>query len=110
MADFDFSALMSGMCTGGSNPIKNIFDIVPTYDNVQMDLRFKAQYFIEKWDLDDARQLFKQIDKMMTNNKNLTFLGSKNLKDLLAAQSQMELVRGVKVQAINNNNTEGGAS
>ena len=38
----------------------------------------------------------------MGQNKNLTMLQSKNMQALLAAYTQTELVRGIKVQAINN--------
>lgn len=101
--DIDFQAIFSGMgSSGASNPIQAIFDILPTYDNVQMQLRFQAEFYINKYDLEDAREVFREIDKLMGQNKNLTMLQSKNLQALLASYTQTELVRGIKVQAINN--------
>ena len=106
--EIDFDSLFSGMAAQGvSNPIKAIHDILPTYDNVQMQLRFQAQYYIDKYELDDARGVFREIDKMMGQNKNLTLLGNKTLEALLSAYSQSELVRGIKVQAINSNTPPG---
>lgn len=105
--DIDFDRLFSGMAAGGSsNPIKAIHEILPTYDNVQMQLRFQAQYYINKWDLEDAREVFREIDHIMGENKNLTMLQSKNMQALLAAYTQTELVRGIKVQAVNNTTAE----
>ena len=101
--DIDFQALFSGMAASGdSNPIQAIHNILPTYDNVQMQLRFQAEYYINKYDLEDAREVFREIDKIMGQNKNLTMLQSKNMQALLAAYTQTELIRGIKVQAINN--------
>lgn len=108
MAEIDFDKLFSGMQGGtDSNPIESIYSILPTYDNVQMQIRAQAEYFIEKYDLEDARAMFAAIDKMMKRNKNLTFFGSQTMKALLASYTQTELVRGIKVQTVNSNGNDG---
>lgn len=110
MADFDLGALINSMGEGvAANPIESLFKMMPTYDNVQMQLRFQAEYFINKYDLEDARQVFASIDGMMSKNKNMTLFAQKNFQSILAAYTQTELVRGVKVQTVNNTSSnEGG--
>lgn len=99
MADIDFQAILDGMAAGssGSDPIKSIYDILPTYDQTQQLILFQATYYIEKYDLQDMRAIFDLCGKLMGQNKNLGLLSTKNLKDLLAAYTQNEYLRGIKV-------------
>lgn len=103
MAEIDFQKMLDGMSVGspGSDPIKSIYGIIPCFDSVQQHLLFQAFYFINKYDLKDMRSMFEDFTKVMENNKNLSFLGTQNLKNLLSAYTQNELVRGIKVQAVN---------
>ena len=47
------------------------------------------------------RAMFSEFTQVMENNKNLGLISSQNLKGLLSAYTQNELVRGIKVQAVN---------
>lgn len=104
MAEIDFQTLLDGMTvsSGQNDPIKSIYNIVPTYDSVQQQLLFQASYFIEKYDLCDMRALFDNFGKIMSGNKNLGFFSSRNLEKLLSAYTQNEYLRGIKVQTLNN--------
>ncbi|MCR5189773.1 MAG: hypothetical protein K6C97_12635 [Treponema sp.] len=108
MSDFDFKAMFSsmGQDSSGSNAVETIYRIIPTCDHVQQHLLFQANYFIDKYDLEDCRALFEQTLRVMERNKPLGFMSSRNLQSLLAAYTQNELVRGVKIQNTNNNNAE----
>lgn len=99
MAELDFQAILDGMVGGQSNsdPIRSIYDILPTYDSEQQLLLFQAYYFIEKYDLQDMRAMFENFGGVMRKNKNLGLLSSKTLQNLLSAYTQNELVRGIKV-------------
>lgn len=103
MAEIDFQKILDGMSSSGTqgDPIRSIYDILPTYDNVQQHLLFQAFYFIEKYDLKDMRDMFEKFGKVMSSNKNLGVMSSQNLRSLLSAYTQNELVRGIKVQAVN---------
>lgn len=105
MADFDFQAMLADMGSPmeQSNPIKTIYDIIPTLDHVQQHLLFQATYFIDKYGLEDVKAVFERFLVIMKENKPLSFMGSKNLQNLLSAYTQNELVRGVKIQNNNNN-------
>jgi hypothetical protein len=105
MADIDFQAMLAEMGAPAEqgNPIKTIYEIIPTLDHVQQHLLFQATYFIDKYDLQDVRSVFDRFLVIMRENKPLTFMGSKNLQNLLSAYTQNELVRGVKIQNNNNN-------
>lgn len=103
MADIDFQKILDGMITGTGqgDPIKSIYEIIPTLDSTQQHLLFQAYYFIEKYDLGDMRAMFSNFLHVMDKNKNLSFLGTQNLRSLLSAYTQNELVRGIKVNANN---------
>lgn len=103
MADIDFQKMLDSMSVGSQNsdPIKSIYDIIPCYDSVQQHLLFQAYYFINKYELDDMRGMFEDFTVIMKNNKNLSFLGTQNLKSLLSAYTQNEYLRGIKVNTVN---------
>jgi len=102
-SEIDFQKILDGMAVGGNqgDPIKSIYGILPTFDPVQQHLLFQAFYFIEKYNLEDMRAMFSEFTQVMENNKNLGLISSQNLKGLLSAYTQNELVRGIKVQAVN---------
>ena len=103
MAEIDFQKMLDGMSVtpNTGDPIRSIYNILPTYDSVQQHLLFQAFYFIEKYDLKDMRDMFNRFGDVMAENKNLGLMSSQNLKSLLAAYTQNELVRGIKVNANN---------
>ena len=103
MAEIDFQKMLDGMTVNSSSgdPIRSIYNILPTYDSVQQHLLFQAFYFIEKYDLQDMRAMFERFGVIMAENKNLGLMSSQNLRALLAAYTQNELVRGIKVNANN---------
>lgn len=105
MAEIDFQGMLDGFVTptAESDPIKSIYDIIPCMDSIQMHLKFQLMYFIEKYDLDEWREIFKEIDAQLRSNKSINFMSSQNLKALLSAYTQNELVRGIKVQTLNSN-------
>lgn len=104
MPDIDFDSIFSGMSipSQDGDPIKSIYDIIPSMDSTQMHLKFQLMYFISKYDLTEWKTVFDEIDKQLLSNKNISFMSSQNLKSLLAAYTQNELVRGIKVQTMNN--------
>jgi hypothetical protein len=103
MADLDFDKILGTpvVPTGDSDPIKSIYGIIPSYDNTQMHLKFQLMYFIEKYDLDEWRKVFEDIDHQLTVNKNVTFFSQQTLRSLLSAYTQNDLIRGIKVQTMN---------
>lgn len=103
MAEIDFQKMLDSMSVGGNSndAIKSIYGIIPCYDSIQQHLLFQAFYFINKYDLGDMRGMFQDFDKVMKENKNLSFMGSQNLKQLLAAYTQNEYLRGIKIQTTN---------
>lgn len=104
MAEVDFESILNGMTSGAGSqdPIRTIYGIVPTYDNEQQKLLFQATYFIEKYDLCDMRAMFENFGEVMAKNKNLGFFSSRSLEKLLAAYTQNEYLRGIKVSTLNN--------
>lgn len=106
MGEIDFQSMLDNFATPSmeSDPIKSIYDIIPCMDATQMHLLFQLTYFVEKYDLVDWRAVFSKIDAQLRSNKNISFMSSQNLKALLSAYTQNELVRGIKVQTLNTNN------
>lgn len=106
MADLDFDRVLGTMSipTADGDPIKSIYEIIPCMDSVQMHLKFQLMYFIEKYDLEEWRAVFEEIDSQLKGNKNISFMSSQNLRALLSAYTQNELLRGIKIQSMNNVN------
>jgi hypothetical protein len=104
MANIDFQKILDDMGSGSvsNDPIRSIYEILPTYDDTQQHLLFQAFYFIEKYDLDDMRRMFETFGGVMADNKNLGLLSSKVLQNLLSAYTQNEYLRGIKVSTVNN--------
>lgn len=100
----DFQQILDNMSAGNvsNDPIRTIYEILPTYDNEQQHLLFQAYYFIEKYDLSDMRAMFDSFASVMASNKNLGLLSSKVLQNLLSAYTQNEYLRGIKVSTFNN--------
>lgn len=114
MADFDFSKMMESMSKSvddGSNPIKAIYDIMPTYEPEQQQMLFVLQYFIDKWDLTHLKEMLDNNYLLMKNNKNLGFFGSKTLQNFLASYTQTDLIRGINIRSQKQDDiTQGGNS
>ena len=108
MNDIDLSKMFDSMATDvgtGANPISTIYDIIPTYDPVQQKMLFELQFFIKKWGLDGLDGMIKEFTVLMAKNKNLSFFGSKSLRDMLAAYSQGELMGRISIRASNSEET-----
>lgn len=101
MAEIDFQDILDDMTVSDkpADPIQSIYKIIPQFDSCQISIMFQASYFIEKWGLEDLRALFNDISVLMKDNKSLGFMSSKTLKDLLAAYTQNEMIRGVSVRS-----------
>lgn len=104
MADLDFDKVLGSFSTPTTDgdPIKSIYDIIPSMDSVQMHLKFQLMYFIEKYDLQEWKAVFNEIDSQLKGNKNISFFSSQTLRALLSAYTQNELLRGIKIQSMNN--------
>ncbi len=106
MPEIDFDKVLGSMSipTADGDPIKSIYEIIPCMDSVQMHLKFQLMYFIEKYDLVEWKAVFEEIDNQLRGNKNISFMSSQNLRALLSAYTQNELLRGIKIQSMNNVN------
>lgn len=109
MPDIDLSKLFDSMSTevgGAGNPIKTIYDIIPTYDPVQQKMLFMLQYFINKWGLRGIDGMLVKFTDIMKDNKNLSFFGNKALRDMLSAYTQADMMGRINIRATNNNDSE----
>ncbi|MEM0173931.1 MAG: hypothetical protein QXI16_05445 [Sulfolobaceae archaeon] len=98
MLDFDkeFSSFIEG--TEGSS-IRDIYSIIPSLNQSQIRILSEMEYFAEKYNLQEIKAFIERYLKMISTNKNLSFLSSMNMKSLLKAYTQDELIRGIKVQS-----------
>lgn len=102
MQELDLSKMFDSMSVAvdsGNNPIKAIYDIIPTLDPTQQRMLFSLQFFIDKWHLDHLQDMINNYQAVLYNNKNLGFFGSKSLRDLLSAYSQSDLIRGINIRS-----------
>lgn len=94
---------MSAKVDSCDNPIKAIYDIIPTLDPVQQKMLFSLQFFIDKWELTHLQEMINNYRQILYDNKNLGFFGSKSLRDLLSAYSQSDLIRGINIRSREDN-------
>lgn len=73
----------------------------------QQKLLFVVKYFVAKYRLDDIDALLSEMNKLYSKNKNLGMLQTRSLQSLLASYTQNEMIRGIKVNAYNNNSSSG---
>ena len=103
MPAIDFEQEFANFVNSGSgNAIKDIYEIIPTLSSNQIKLINTLMYYADKYDLELVRKQVENFLKYSTKNKNLSFLSSMNMKNLLKAYTQEELVKGIKIQASNN--------
>lgn len=96
--DFDkeFSSFVEG---GEGSSIRDIYSIIPSLTQSQIRILSEMEFFAEKYNLLDIKAFMKRYIDNISKNKNLSFLSSMNMKSLLKAYTQDELIRGIKVQS-----------
>lgn len=96
--DFDkeFNEFVS---SGDGSAIKDIYEIIPSISQEQMQIVHTLEYYIEKWNLSELKKFLGEYKKTSSKNKNLGFLSSMNMKSLLKAYTQDELIRGIKISS-----------
>jgi len=108
MPNIDFDEVFSSFIgTGESSSILDIYKIIPSASQEQMKIINSLEFYIKRWDLDDLKSFLEDYKKYMNKNKNLNFLSSMNMKSLLKAHTQDELIRGIKVNSQISDNTGG---
>lgn len=79
--------------------VTEIYKIIPTLSEEKIKILMMLRYFCKKYDLDRLNSLLDEIVEVNRKNKNLNFISSMNVKNLLKAYTIDELVRGVKVNS-----------
>lgn len=87
--------------SNNGNAIKDIYDIIPTLSSSQIKIINSLMYYADKYDMNLLRQQVEHFIRFTAKNKNLSFLSSMNMKNLLKAYTQEELVKGIKIQSSN---------
>ncbi|MEM0174132.1 MAG: hypothetical protein QXI16_06485 [Sulfolobaceae archaeon] len=97
---FDFEEQFAKFVNNGQgSAIRDIYDIIPSMNNEQIKIINALNYYIKKYDLVELQEMLHDYTKAVIKNKNLGFLSSMNMKNLLKAYTQEELVKGIKVNA-----------
>lgn len=100
MPEIDFDSKFSSFINvGGSNAILDIYSIIPALTQQQIQICNTLQYYIDKYGLDDLRGFWQNYYRDMSKSKNLNFLSSMNMKNLLKAYTQEALITGIKVNS-----------
>jgi patatin-like phospholipase/acyl hydrolase len=89
----EFSKFVS---SGDGSAIKDIYQILPSVSQDQMQIINLLMFYIERYDLQDLKQYVVNFRYDMQKNKNLGFLSSMNMKTLISAYTMERLVQGVK--------------
>ncbi|NMB98227.1 MAG: hypothetical protein GYA02_16740 [Clostridiaceae bacterium] len=97
---FDFEEQFAKFVNNGQgSAIKDIYEIIPSLNNEQIRIINALNYYVKKYDLVEVREMIGEYKKAIIKNKNLGFLSSMNMKNLLKAYTQEELVKGIKINA-----------
>lgn len=104
MPNIDFDLIFSDFATsnGDSSAIRDIYDIIPTLEMEQIKVLTCLIYYIEKYDLSELRLFVREYAAQMAKNKTLNFTSSLNVKSLLRAYTQEELIKGIRVSSLAN--------
>jgi hypothetical protein len=90
----EFAKFVSG---GDSSAIQDIYAIIPALNNTQIKIVNTLNYYIKKYDLPDLKEVLVDYLKSVGKNNNLNLMSSMNVKNLLKAYTQEELIKGIKV-------------
>lgn len=80
----------------GSSAVREVYDIMPTFNQEQLNIIAAAQYYINKYDLQDFQVYMQSIMQLQAKNKNLSFFDKQSTKSLLRAYTVDELLGRVK--------------
>lgn len=95
------------MGSAKGSAIQDIYNIIPTLSAEQIKILNSLEMFAVKYNLPEVRSFVECYKKDKGNNRNLGFVNSMNVQNLLRAYTTDELIRGIKIQA-QNTNTNGG--
>lgn len=105
MAKIDFDAEFERfMGTNQSSAIKDIYEIIPSLSQDQLEIVSMLKFYSRRYNLDDIEEFINMYLASMKGNKNLSFLSSMNMKNLMKAYTMEELVKGIKINSMNNSN------
>lgn len=93
--------------TTGNSAIKDIYNIIPALSQEQLLILDSLMFYSNKYNIDEFKEFVNEYKRNMIKNKNLGFLRSMNMKNLLKAYTQDELIRGIKVNNTTNSSNEG---
>lgn len=85
----------------GGSAITDVYDILPSLDPRQLMLLHTITYYAQKYDLPELFAFIETYKRDMSKNKNLSFLGTMNIKQLLKAYTMEDYVKGVNVSSVN---------
>ncbi len=96
----DLSKMFDEFFAGGdsSSAVKEVYNIIPTFKQEQLNIMVAYMYYAEIYDLDHVREFIKQIEMMQSKNKNLGFFQTGTAKGLLKAYTLEDMMGRVKPQ------------
>ena len=96
MIDFEkeFEEFVLG---NNTNAINEIHKIIPTLDSEQIKIITALTYYAEKYNLLELKAFISEYKKLKAQNKDLSFMKSMNMKNLLKAYTNEEMIRGTKI-------------
>ena len=95
------------MGSGQGTAIQDIYNIIPTLSVEQIQILNSLEMLATKHNLPEVHAFVNSYKIDKSKNRNLGFVNSMNVQNLLRAYTTDELIRGIKIQAQNNNNSGG---
>lgn len=79
--------------------IRDIYNIIPSLNNQQIKIINTTMFYVKKYELNELREFIQEYLSNVKVNKNLGFMSSMNVRNLLKAYTQEKLITGIKVQS-----------
>lgn len=105
MERLDYNSIFDNfMGSSNGSAIQDIYNIIPTLETPQIQILNSIEMLASKYGIKELHTFVQAYKKDRSNNRNLGFVNSMNVQNLLRAYTTDELIRGIKINAQNNNN------
>lgn len=99
MPKIDLTDAFEEFFVGGgenTNSVREVYNIIPTFNQEQLNIITAYSYYAEKYDLDHIRKFLDSVMKLQGQNKNLSFFDKQSANRLLRAYTVDELLGRIK--------------
>lgn len=100
MAAIDFGKIFGEFFTGSNSTsaVKQVYDIIPTFSQQQLNVLVAYQYYAEKYELENVFKFIEKVVELQAKNKNISFFQGNTATKLLRAYTVDDMLGRIKPQ------------